>query len=108
MPIHAFRMNLHKGQEAEYWRRHQTLWPELAAALEEAGIEDYRIFLDHETCHLFAIMFSREDHHVDALSDLPVMRRWWEYMADIMETYENHAPVSVPLDQVFAFHPGEL
>lgn len=107
MPIRAFRMTLHPGQEAEYRRRHDALWPELAAALGEAGIEDYRIFLDGETRHLFAIMVLNEEHRVDALPDLPVMRRWWDYMADIMDTREDNAPVSVPLDEVFAFRPGD-
>jgi len=35
------------------------------------------------------------------------MQRWWAYMADIMETEHDHSPVSVPLDEVFTFFPGE-
>ena len=29
------------------------------------------------------------------------MRRWWEHMADIMETNPDNSPVAVPLETVF-------
>jgi L-rhamnose mutarotase len=42
----AFRMQLKPGVAAEYERRHDALWPDLADALRKAGIHDYSIFLD--------------------------------------------------------------
>lgn len=105
MPIRALRMMLYPGQAEEYCRRHDALWPELSEALVKAGIEDYRIFLDPQSHHLFAIMTMRDGHGVDQLSELPVMQRWWAYMADIMDTEDNNSPVSVPLDEVFTFLP---
>ncbi|MBT2787172.1 MULTISPECIES: L-rhamnose mutarotase [unclassified Halomonas] len=107
MLIKALRMTLYPGQADEYQRRHEALWPELSDALADAGIEEYRIFLDPRSHHLFAIMVMRDDNQVDQLAELPVMQRWWAYMADIMETENDHSPVSVPLDEVFAFLPGE-
>ncbi|UYG00766.1 L-rhamnose mutarotase [Halomonas sp. GD1P12] len=108
MPIQALRMTLHEGQEDEYRRRHDELWPELARALADAGIEEYRIFLDPRSLHLFAIMYLREAHSVDQLSALPVMKHWWTYMADIMDSAADNSPVSIPLEEVFTFLPGEL
>ena len=35
---YAFKMQLHAGQEAEYKRRHDEIWPELSALLKEAGV----------------------------------------------------------------------
>ena len=29
------------------------------------------------------------------------MRRWWDHMADIMETNPDSSPVAVPLETVF-------
>jgi L-rhamnose mutarotase len=29
------------------------------------------------------------------------MQRWWAYMADIMETGPDNAPIAVPLPRVF-------
>lgn len=45
MQTRAFRMNLNPGQADEYRRRHDEIWPELAQALLDAGVVDYRIFL---------------------------------------------------------------
>ncbi|MEQ9565257.1 MAG: L-rhamnose mutarotase [Pseudomonadales bacterium] len=31
----------------------------------------------------------------------PVVKKWWAYMSDIMQTNEDNSPVSVPLTRVF-------
>lgn len=97
----AFKMKLKKGHEAEYERRHQEIWPELSVLLKDAGIGDYSIFLDEETSILFAIQKRTTSHHSATLSQHPLMQRWWNYMADIMETNADHSPVVVPLREVF-------
>jgi L-rhamnose mutarotase len=97
----AFRMTLKPGMRDEYRRRHDALWPELADALRDAGIHDYSIFLDETSNHLFAVLKRPADHRMDALPQLPVMRRWWDYMAELMETEADHAPVVMPLTPVF-------
>jgi L-rhamnose mutarotase len=97
----AFRMILKPGAAEEYRRRHDAIWPELAALLREAGIEDYSIHLDPETNHLLAVLWRREGHTMDALPEHPVMRRWWAHMADIMATNPDGSPATVPLATVF-------
>ncbi len=92
MTSHAFRMKLKPGAVAEYRRRHDALWPELATALRDAGIYDYSIFLDEETLHLFAGLRLRPDHKRDELPQQPVMRRWWNYMTDLLETGPSLRP----------------
>ncbi|WP_226783067.1 L-rhamnose mutarotase [Oceaniglobus trochenteri] len=97
----ATRMRLHPGQQAEYTRRHDTLWPEMFAQLRDIGITDYRIFLDPETRYLFAVVTTTDPA---ALADLParkIVQDWWAHMADIMETNPDNSPVSVPLEPVF-------
>jgi L-rhamnose mutarotase len=97
----AFRMVLNEGQAAEYRRRHDEIWPELVAALREAGISDYTIWLDPETNHLFATLVRSDDHGMDALPATEINRRWWDYMADIMQYDERDEPLVIPLDRVF-------
>ncbi len=97
----AFRMKVHPGREEEYRRRHDAIWPELAALLRAAGVSDYSIHLDRETGTLFGVLWRRDGHGMDALPGHPVMRRWWEHMADIMETNPDGSPVAVPLETVF-------
>jgi len=101
MQKYAFRMKLNPGMEAEYKRRHDEIWPELAALLKEAGVSDYSIHLDRETNILFGVMWRSDDHRMDDLPNHPVMKRWWAHMADIMETKPDNEPVSVPLVTVF-------
>jgi L-rhamnose mutarotase len=101
MQKHAFRMRLNPGQEAEYKRRHDALWPELAALLKQAGVSDYSIHLDRETGHLFGVLWRRDDHTMGDLASHPVMRRWWDHMADIMEVNPDNSPVCLPLTEVF-------
>ncbi|MHB1104189.1 MAG: L-rhamnose mutarotase [Devosia sp.] len=97
----AFRMNLNSGQAAEYERRHDEIFPELAQALKEAGVSDYTIWLDPESNHLFGILTRTNDHTMDRLPDTAIMKRWWKHMADIMETDANNVPTQVPLKRVF-------
>lgn len=99
----AFRMQLKAGVAAEYERRHDALWPDLAQALRDAGIYDYSIFLDEETMSLFAVLRLRPHHHKDALPLQPVMQRWWDFMADLMEVHPDNKPVERPLKPVFHF-----
>jgi L-rhamnose mutarotase len=94
-------MKLKPGAVDEYRRRHDQLWPDLAQALRDAGIHDYSIFLDEETLHLFAVLKLRDGDTSAALPDLPVMRRWWDYMAELMETEPGNRPREWPLTPMF-------
>jgi L-rhamnose mutarotase len=101
METHAFRMQLKPGTADEYRRRHDEIWPELADLLREAGIHDYSIFLDPETGALFATLKLRADSSRDALPSHPVMRRWWDHMADLMEVEPGNKPREWPLIPMF-------
>jgi L-rhamnose mutarotase len=97
----AFTMQLRPGVAAEYERRHDEIWPELTEALQAAGIRDYSIFLDPASGRLFGVQKREPGHTADELPGLPVMRRWWAYMADLMETNPDNSPVVVPVTRVF-------
>ena len=97
----AYLMRLKPGCAAEYRRRHDELWPEMAQTLKAAGISDYSIWLDEPTGTLFAVQKYEDAAQLAALSSHPVVRRWWDYMADIMETHPDHTPIEEPLTEVF-------
>ncbi len=101
MTTRAFRMQLKAGAVEEYRRRHDTLWPELGEALSAAGVYDYSIFLDEETLSLFAVLKLRDGDTSAALPQHPVMQRWWDSMAPLMETEPGNRPLEWPLTQVF-------
>ena len=97
----AFRMNLNPGQAAEYEKRHDEIFPELAQALKDAGVSDYTIWLDPESNHLFGILTRTDDHSMAALPDTAIMKRWWAHMADIMATNPDNSPWAIDLKPVF-------
>ena len=97
----AFKMKLFKGNEDEYKKRHDAIWPELKQLLKETGVVDYSIFLDEETNFLFGVLKIENPLKLDELPHHPVMKKWWGYMQDIMESNSDDSPVSVPLKEVF-------
>jgi L-rhamnose mutarotase len=97
----AFKMKLKRGVISEYTRRHDQIWPELSALLRENGIGDYSIFFDEETDTLFAVQKQSGASSSQDLGASAVVRRWWDYMADIMVTNPDNSPVSIPLKEVF-------
>ena len=97
----AFKMKLHARQTVEYKRRHDQLWPELKQLLKQTGIKDYSIFLDEETNYLFGVLKIKNPDAMNNLPNHPVMKKWWAYMKDIMDSNPDNSPVSVPLREVF-------
>lgn len=97
----ASKMKLMNGFEAEYKKRHDEIWPELKALLKETGITGYSIFLDEETNDLFAYFTIDDDKKLNELPQQEIMKKWWAYMKDIMETNDDNSPVSDPLKEVF-------
>ncbi|HEU6449375.1 MAG TPA: L-rhamnose mutarotase [Verrucomicrobiae bacterium] len=101
MQRHAFKMKLKPGVEAEYKKRHDEIWPELQKELSAAGISDYSIFLDEETLTLFAVQKLADKNTANDLPQNPVVRKWWDSMAPLMETNRDQSPVSKPLREMF-------
>ena len=101
MKRNAFKMKLKPGNVAEYRKRHDEIWPELARELRSAGISDYSIFLDEETLTLFAVQKLSDNHTADALPQTEIVQKWWAYMAPLMEVQPDNAPVCKPLVEVF-------
>jgi L-rhamnose mutarotase len=97
----AFVMKLKPGMDAEYRRRHAEVWPELLDLLRAHGISNYTIHLHAPSSLLFAEMDVDDPARLDDLSRETLMRRWWEHMADIMETDKDRRPVQEPLISMF-------
>ena len=80
----GFVMRVRPGQEAEYRRRHQAVWPEMLRALKDAGCSNYSIFMRGR--ELFAYL-EVEDFDVfrQTLAVNEGSQRWEAHMAGIME-----------------------
>ena len=94
-------MQLRAGHLAEYRRRHDPIWPELAAVLKAHGVRNYSIHLHPLTLQLFAYAEIESEERWAAIAHTPECRKWWAHMRDLMDTNADDSPVSVALEEVF-------
>ena len=97
----AFLMTLKPGQQEEYERRHNPIWPELEEVLKAHGVHQYSIFLDRDADRLFAYAEIESEELWQQIAGTEVCRRWWARMRDLMLTNADDSPVVLVLDEVF-------
>jgi L-rhamnose mutarotase len=97
----AFKLQLRPGCLAEYARRHDTIWPELAALIRATGVSDFTIWHDPETDVLFCSQLREDDAAADAIRSHPVWRRWQAEMAEFLVTGPDGTVRRWPLNEVF-------
>lgn len=97
----AFVMQVNPDAHAEYQRRHDALWPEMADTLKAHGAHAYSIWLDPKRGLLFAYVEIESEERWAAIAETPVCRRWWDHMRDVMATNPDRSPVSEDLREVF-------
>ncbi len=99
--IKGFKMKLFKECEEEYIRRHNELWPEMKDMIHQHGGKNYTIFLDPDTHTLFGYIEIEDEELWKKGATTEINQKWWEFMADIMETNPDNSPVSSDLINVF-------
>ena len=101
----AFLLGIEPGNEAEYKRRHDEIWPEMAEALTRAGARNYSIFFDTDGTRLFAYLEAEPDFKtfVQRINIDPVNARWQEHMQDILRVTIDPA-INWPTRLEEAFH----
>lgn len=97
----AYTMRLKPGMAAEYKKRHDAIWPELARELRAAGISDFSIFLDEKTLTLFAVRKISDKEKFAQLSSQPIIRKWWKEMVPLMDVNADDSPAEFPLKEIF-------
>ena len=95
----GFRMNLKPGNEVEYKKRHDEIWPELTQLLHDTGIRNYTIFRDGLT--LFAYLEIDDPGALDELPGYELMRKWWTYMEPLMVYNDDSTPAVTTLEEAF-------
>jgi L-rhamnose mutarotase len=96
-------MKLKPGCEAEYKKRHDELWPELAEAFRRGGLRNFSIYRHGLT------LFAYVESDSPVINSKPpadsVQWKWWAMMAPLMETNSDSSPVMEPVEEMFYF-PG--
>lgn len=94
-------MSVYPGQEAEYERRHNPIWPELAEVLKAHGAQNYTIFLDSRTNQLVAYVEVADEEAWKAIAETEVCKKWWAAMKELMPSNPDNSPVAHELREVF-------
>ena len=102
MEKYAWKARVVPGKLAEYKKRHDEIWPELVEVLKAAGIRNYSIWnvgdevFGYYECEMGAAYAARTQ------AESPVVKRWDEYMKDVMEMEMDPVTGAQPLmTQVF-------
>jgi L-rhamnose mutarotase len=108
MNRHCFQLQVSAEHVEEYRRRHRSVWPEMQAALRDAGWRNYSLFLRPDG---LLIGYFESDSPLEealaAMSATHVNTRWQEFMAPLFAAPERTADESlVMLEEVF--HLDEL
>ena len=80
----CFLMEIIPGQEDEYQRRHDAIWPELVSELQRAGVRNYTLFRRGTTVIAYA------ECHPDAATAFgqvgasEVNARWARWFTDVL------------------------
>ena len=97
----AFKMKVYPNKIDEYVQRHNPIWEELKSVLKAYGVHYYSIFLDAETSVLFGYAEVESDEKWNEIANTEICQKWWESMADLMETNPDKSPKSTDLKEVF-------
>lgn len=82
---YCFVFDLKAGQEAEYKRRHDEIWPELVEALKDAGISNYSLFRRDRQVIAYCECEPDGETAFTKVGATDVNRRWTEWFEDVIE-----------------------
>jgi L-rhamnose mutarotase len=80
----CFAFDIRPGAEDEYKRRHDEIWPELVAAIKDAGISNYSLF--RRGTHVTAYCECEPDAETAfaKVGASDANRRWSEWFEDVI------------------------
>ena len=100
----AWHLRLKPGSKEEYKRRHDEIWPEMTAVLNEAGIHNYTVW--NTGMDLFGYYESDNLEVSNRIQkESPVVERWNAYMQEVIEVVLDPETGTVPALERMFFHP---
>lgn len=85
----CFLMDVIPGREDEYQRRHDEIWPELVAELQEAGVRNYTLFRRGTTVIAYAECHPDAATAFGRVGAAEVNARWSEWFADVLARHTD-------------------
>ena len=85
----CFLMEIIPGQEAEYQRRHDEIWPELVTALQDAGVRNYSLFRRGTTVIAYAECHPDATTAFGRVGETEVNARWAEWFTSVLARHTD-------------------
>jgi L-rhamnose mutarotase len=99
----CFTLQVKPERLEEYRRRHAAVWPDMLAALRDAGWHDYSLFLRDDGLLVGYFLTDDLDASLDAMEATDVNARWQAEMAPFFADLPGGRPDRgfIVLDEVF-------
>ena len=102
MEKYAWKARILPGKLDEYKRRHNEIWPEMLEVLKSAGIRNYSIWNVGDEVFGYYECEKGISYAARTQAESPVVKRWDEYMKDVMAMEMDPLTGAQPLmTQVF-------
>lgn len=97
MEKYAWKARIKEGSLEEYVKRHNEIWPDMVNVLKEAGIKNYSIW--NSGLDLFGYYECEKgvDYASKIQSESEIVKRWDEYMKDILIMEKDPITKAQPL-----------
>ena len=104
MEKYAWTGKIVPGMEQEYKKRHDEIWPEMKAVLEQAGVRNYSIWLTGNTLFGYYECEHGISYAARVQAESDIARKWDAFMKDILIMEKDPQTGAQPLlEQVFSF-----
>lgn len=97
----CFLMEIVAGREVEYQRRHDEIWPELVAELQQAGVRNYTLFRRDTTVIAYAECHPDAATAFGRVGATEVNARWAAWFTDVLAEHTDQAGNLIEAQEVW-------
>lgn len=97
MERYAWKAKLKDGKREEYCRRHDQIWESMKQVLKSAGICNYSIWIVDNDIFGYYECEKGVEYAAKVQAESEIVKRWNEYMKDVMEMELDEETGSQPL-----------
>ena len=97
MEKYAWKARIKEGSLEEYVKRHNEIWPDMVNVLKEAGIKNYSIWNSGLDLFCYYECEKCVDYASKIQSESEIVKRWDEYMKDILIIEKDTVTKAQPL-----------
>jgi len=97
----CFTFEIYPGQEAEYKKRHDEIWPELVEAIKDAGFRNYSLFRRDQTIVAYAECEPDVATAFAKIGSHEANARWAKWFEDVIVSLTDENGELFRLDEVW-------